>query len=206
MKKFAVIVWAILTFVPSVAQAQIRDDFQATAPKTKLETALRNRDGFMVKDLYRLGTVAGNGLWKQQVIVDALVFHAPGPDSKSIKGIRILLIDNTSPGLAAYLDIDEIEDLCAAIKRLVALSDKQPEITANCSEFESVTKDGFRVGVYMAKDKTTAYLTAGPMDVSRFDSDLAFYNTGKNVYLPSVGDLKSVESFLEDGLALLNGK
>lgn len=58
----------------------------------------------------------------------------------------------------------------------------------------------------MAKDKTTAYLTAGPMDVSRFDSDLAFYNTGKNVYLPSVGDLKSVESFLEDGLALLNGK
>lgn len=96
MKKFAVIVWAILTFVPSVAQAQIRDDFQATAPKTKLETALRNRDGFMVKDLYRLGTVAGNGLWKQQVIVDALVFHAPGPDSKSIKGIRILLIDNTS--------------------------------------------------------------------------------------------------------------
>lgn len=193
MKKILIATLCVFVLVPFIASAQVKGEGKTKEPATKLEAFLAKKGKLIVKDLYKLGEVAGR--YGSDIEFKALVIYEPGQEGQRIRGLKIEITEGGTyeRSNTSFLDLEEIESLSRAIEYMVSLSAKWKGINKEYTEIVFATKGDFNIGFCQKEAEQVAFSSIG-------------YIGEASCLFSSMQDLNSVKVIADKGLKLLSEK
>ena len=192
MKRFILINLLIVLLSSSVILSQVEDEEKSKESSTKIETFLSQKNIMIIKDSYKLGELNVKG----RITFSALVIYQPGKENNRIKGIMVVADEFSTvkkKSNVSYLDMDELENFSKAVSYMIELSGKWENVDREPYTVVKYTTEGnFKLGFYQDGDDRMVFATCGTVFPA-------------SVFL-QIEDLTQINSFIENGISILNQK